>query len=174
MLVWACHTVVVTPSCLSLLFFLFFNTRASHTVYRLEDPAFHATDWKISAAAVLPMRTGWRTHLSDTNPTEIHFEKLSSAVANAKKLLETLLHCRPLSFPWVCKCRSFALITKQLYMMLFRSILKSVLGNDLRTDGRLWSACLQSPGWLEGRCAALNDLGCFSVWHVVVGYYCFT
>lgn len=67
----------------------------------------------------------------------------------------------------------FSLIINQLYKMLFNSILKSVLDDDLRTDLTLWYTCFPlvvSPGWLEGWCAALDDLGCLSVWHIVVGY----
>lgn len=110
-------------------------------------------------------------HICQTQiPLKFTLKSCRQLLQILKKLLETLLHCRLLSFTRVCKCHSFALITKQLYMMLFKSILKSALGNALRTDGRLWSACIHSPGWLEGRCAALNDLGCFSVWHVAVGY----
>lgn len=61
--------------------------------------------------------------------------------------------------------------------MLFNSILKSVLDDDLRTDLTLWYTCFHlvvSPGWLEGWCAALDDLGCLSVWHIVMGYLRFT
>lgn len=111
------------------------------------------------------MRTGWRTHLSYTNLTEIHFEKLSSAVANTEKLLETLLHYKLLSFFWVRKCHSFALIIYQLYKMLFNSVFKSVID---WFENR-WKPLVR----LEGRCAALDDLGCFSVWHIL-GYLCFT
>lgn len=85
----------------------------SHRVYRQEDPAFHATDWKIRAAAVLPIRTGWQT--TSTNPAEIHSENPSSAVANTEKLLETLIHRKLLSFSWIRGCRGFALNEKQIY-----------------------------------------------------------
>lgn len=68
-------------------------------------------------------------------------------------------------FFWVRKCHSFALIIYQLYKMLFNSIFKSVID---WFENR-WKPLVR----LEGRCAALDDLGCFSVWHIL-GYLCFT
>lgn len=58
-----CGDAVLPPS------LMFFTQRASHTVCRLEDPAFNGRDRRIKTAAVLPMRKGWLTRSSYTHHT---------------------------------------------------------------------------------------------------------